>query len=130
MTLSALTQQHFRRAAQAGTLHGDGVARGSAGSAGQGTRVEFHWRVTRTAHEAPRIVEARFLAFGCPHVIAVADWLAAAAVGGVAGPDLPEPVAMLQRRFDVPIEKRGRLLVIEDAWQATAQAAAALQPER
>jgi NifU-like protein involved in Fe-S cluster formation len=60
----------------------------------------------------------RFLAFGCPHVIAVADWIAQAAVGKPAVPRLPESVAALRERFDVPVEKLGRLLIVEDAWFA------------
>lgn len=60
----------------------------------------------------------RFLAFGCPHVIAVADWVANAAVGREAGRALPDSIHSLRERFGVPVEKTGRLLVIEDAWIA------------
>lgn len=69
--------------------------------------------------EAPLLIETvRFLAFGCPHVIAVADWIAQTAPGCPARPALPETVHRLRTRFDVPIEKLGRLLIVEDAWIA------------
>jgi hypothetical protein len=65
------------------------------------------------------IIEAvRFQAFGCPHVIAVSDWVSQAAVGRDLRPVLPEPVAALRERFGVPVEKLGRLLIVEDAWIA------------
>jgi hypothetical protein len=67
---------------------------------------------------AQRLLAVRFLAYGCPHVIAVADWIAKLAVGEEARPILPEAVLSLQRRFEVPIEKLGRLFVVEDAWIA------------
>jgi hypothetical protein len=66
------------------------------------------------------LLAVRFQAFGCPHVIAIADWIAqeAAAAALPGTPGLPESVPELRERFDVPAEKTGRLLVIEDAWIA------------
>ncbi len=64
------------------------------------------------------IGSVRFLAFGCPHVIAVCQWVAERAVGLTVEPRLPENVQALRRRFEVPVEKLGRLLVVEDAWAA------------
>lgn len=64
-------------------------------------------------------VEAvRFLAYACPHVIAVADWIALEMPGRPAMPALPESVHALRARFEAPVEKLGRLFVIEDAWIA------------
>jgi NifU-like protein involved in Fe-S cluster formation len=63
---------------------------------------------------------ARFLAFGCPHTIAVSAWLAEQAVGHRVKPRLPVAVQELRDRFAVPVEKMGRLLIIEDAWLAAA----------
>jgi hypothetical protein len=60
----------------------------------------------------------RFLAFACPHVIAVAAWLAEQAVGQELRGQLPESVQSLRERFGVPVEKLGRLLLVEDAWKA------------
>jgi hypothetical protein len=63
---------------------------------------------------------ARFLAFACPHTIAVSAWLAEQSVGMALTGALPENVQSLRDRFAVPLEKMGRLLIIEDAWLAAA----------
>jgi cysteine desulfurase len=116
-----LTWRHFSGAAYAGVLAGVGVYRGAAGSPEQGTWVQFDLQSGRSG--APVIRDGRFQAYGCPHVIAVADWLTQNAVGRAAAGaqpqrGLPEPVGALRERFDVPVEKLGRLLVVEDAWKA------------
>jgi hypothetical protein len=114
---SELTLHYFETAAGAGVLTGPGVHRGAAGSRAQGTWVQFDLQVSGGIIQA-----ARFLAFGCPHTIAVSAWVAAQA-GGPARPALPEGVQDLSDRFAVPVEKRGRLLIIEDAWVAAVNAA-------
>jgi len=108
---SELTLHYFETAGNAGVLAGPGTLRGAAGSRGQGTWVQFDVQVSRGI-----IQDARFLVFGCPHTIAVAAWVAERAVGLDAHPALPEAVQDLSERFAVPVEKRGRLLIIEDAW--------------
>lgn len=109
----------FERLAGAGRL-GDGPGRvihGTAGSRAQGTEVRFEWRV-----EGGRILEARFLAYGCPYTLAACDWL----VEGLAGrrreapwPGDPEVWALT---LGIPPERLGRLLVVEDALRATLRA--------
>jgi NifU-like protein involved in Fe-S cluster formation len=117
MNYSNLTWQHFDNPAYTGILTGAAVRRGAAGSRAQGTWVQFDVRTGARSPEST--VEAvRFLAYGCPHVIAVADWVAQKAVGRPAEPVLPESVHALRERFEVPIEKLGRLLIVEDAWIA------------
>ncbi|HLZ97136.1 MAG TPA: iron-sulfur cluster assembly scaffold protein [Steroidobacteraceae bacterium] len=117
MNYSNLTRLHFDDPVCAGVLSGAGVRRGMAGARAQGVWVQFDVRIGARNQEL--IVEAaRFLAYGCPHVIAVADWVARQAVGGPAEPVLPEGVQALRERFEVPIEKLGRLLIVEDAWIA------------
>jgi NifU-like protein involved in Fe-S cluster formation len=117
MNYSNLTWRHFANPACAGVLTGAAVHRGAAGSRAQGTWVQFDVRIGSPNQEST-VEAARFLAYGCPHVIAVADWLAQSAVGGPAEPVLPESVHALRARFEVPIEKLGRLLIVEDAWIA------------
>jgi NifU-like protein involved in Fe-S cluster formation len=118
MHYNDLTRFHFETAQYAGVLAGPQVRRGSAGSRVQGTWVQFEVRVGLNG--AAEAVEAvRFLAYGCPHVIAVADWIAQRVVGLEAKLLLPDSIQSLRLRFDVPIEKLGRLLIIEDAWIAT-----------
>jgi len=102
--------------AQAGVLADPAVRRGAAGSEAQGTWVQFDVQVGSGPGEI--IDGVRFLAYGCPHVIAVSDWIAQQAVGRQAKPQLPEGVQSLRERFDVPTEKLGRLLIVEDAWIA------------
>jgi len=121
MNYNNLTLRHFESPGNAGILAGAAVRRGAGGSRAQGTWVQFDVEL------APRngvlsIEAVRFLAYGCPHVIAVADWVAGRAVGGPAQPALPESVHALRARFDMPVEKLGRLLIIEDAWIAAVSA--------
>jgi cysteine desulfurase len=110
-----LTWRHFGWPARAGALDPSdpGVRRASAGSPDAGTWVQFE------ARSGPDgiVTAMRFRAFGCPHVIAVADWLAEAAPGRPGGSALPESVQALRQRFDVPVEKTGRMLLVEDAWK-------------
>ena len=113
MNYNDLTRNYFESAANAGELEGPGVFRGAAGDATHGTWVQFDLRINAGA-----VSEASFLAFACPHTIAVAAWLTEQAVGGQVKPVLPESVLGLRDRFAVPVEKMGRLLIIEDAWLA------------
>jgi NifU-like protein involved in Fe-S cluster formation len=110
---SELTLHYFRTAAGAGVLTGPDVHRGAAGSRAQGTWVQFDVQASGGI-----IRTARFLAFACPHTIAVSAWIVERAGGAVARAALPEDVGDLSDRFEVPLEKRGRLLIIEDAWIA------------
>jgi NifU-like protein involved in Fe-S cluster formation len=103
--------RYFESAAAAGELHGPGIFRGSAGARSQGTWVQFDLRV-----DSGIVREARFLAFACPHTIAVCQWVAERSTGREVVGALPESVAELSRRFGVPVDKRGRLLIVEDAW--------------
>ena len=120
MNYNELTRRYFESAANVGELTGAGVFRGSAGSQTLGTWVQFDLQINAGAVSA-----ARFLAFGCPHTIAVSSWLTEQAVGHPVKPQLAEGVQGLRARFAMPVEKMGRLLIIEDAWLAAAAAAAA-----
>ena len=67
----------------------------------------------------------RFEAYGCPHFIAAADWHAEQ-LEGRPSDSLAEPDTRGAREaLDVPIEKLGKLLVIENALAACATAFAA-----
>jgi NifU-like protein involved in Fe-S cluster formation len=115
MKYNELTRKYFETAPNAGELQGPGVFRGAAGNLEEGTWVQFDLQI-----RAGTVSAAKFLAFACPHSIAVAAWLAEQAVGGNVVPQLPESVQALRDRFAVPVEKMGRLLIIEDAWLAAA----------
>jgi NifU-like protein involved in Fe-S cluster formation len=115
---SELTLHYFETAMGAGVLTGPNVCRGAAGSPAQGTWVQFD-----VLSSGGSIQAARFLAFACPHTIAVSAWVAEHAVGAACRAALPESVQELSERFAVPVEKRGRLLIIEDAWVAAVSVA-------
>ena len=95
----------------AGTLApGPGVIAGRAGDREQGAEVELQLRI-----EGGRVAEARFRAFGCPHLIAAASWLTGQLVGASRGDlerwDWREAATALE----VPPAKFGRLLTVQDA---------------
>jgi len=125
MSYSELTWRYFQGAPGAGVL-GPDAGRGAAGSRAEGTWVQFDV-LTGPAGEARCIEAVRFQAFGCPHTIAVAAYVAEMAVGAAAHRTLPETVRNLQARFEVPLEKLGRLLIVEDAWLAAMDSALAPQ---
>ena len=89
---------------------------GAAGSDAQGARVELSLRVGDG-----RVRAAAFRAYGCPHLIAACSWLAERLVGRnrqeVAGWDWRE----VQQALDVPPQKFGRLLTLQDAARAAAR---------
>jgi NifU-like protein involved in Fe-S cluster formation len=117
---SDLTRHYFETPRHAGELSGPGVFRGAAGNRDDGTWVQFDLQVASGI-----LKDARFLAFGCPHTIAVSAWVAEQAVGAPMTHRLPHSVQALSERFTVPVEKLGRLLIVEDAWRAAANAGAA-----
>lgn len=118
MKYSELTRRYFEHSAHAGVLSGPGVSRGSAGDREHGAWVQFAVQARSGA-----IQDVRFLAFACPHTIAVSAWLAENSVGSPVKPAMIESVQALQERFAVPVYKLGRLIIVEDAWLAAMAAA-------
>ena len=101
----------------AGTLpEGIDVCTGLAGDREQGAEVRLQFRVA-----AGRVVDARFLAFGCPHFLATASWLTDRLRD--QGPaeleawDWREAASALE----VPAAKYGRLLTLQDAVRSAAR---------
>ena len=92
------------------------AAVGDAGREDLGTRVRFE------LHSYDGVVTgARFQAFGCPHTIAAAAWLAEHLPGRTLESANSMPILELGRLLDVPTEKLGRLLVVEDALHAAVE---------
>lgn len=83
---------------------------GEAGSIENGTWVRFALRLERG-----RVTEARFKAYGCPHTLAAAAWFAGQVRGRALDQVLAEGVEQVVSRLEVPPEKLGRLLIVEDA---------------
>ncbi|MAF84471.1 MAG: iron-sulfur cluster assembly scaffold protein [Gammaproteobacteria bacterium] len=109
---SAVVEQHFAQPQYAGPLNGtyEAVLSAAAGQREQGTEVVFHIGIT-----AGRIDAMTFQAFGCPHTIAACSVLTERLTGlPIAALDDIEP-ADLAASLDLPVEKTGRMLIIEDA---------------
>ena len=53
----------------------------------------------------------------------MAAWVAEASIGGPVRCRMGESVQALADRFGVPVEKLGRLFIVEDAWKAAVGAA-------
>ncbi|MGO9934813.1 MAG: iron-sulfur cluster assembly scaffold protein [Steroidobacteraceae bacterium] len=123
MKYNELTRRYFETAAGAGSLSGPSVYRGAAGNRERGTWVQFDLQAA-----AGKAQDVRFLAFGCPHTIAVSAWVAEQSVGAPLHRRLPCSVQAISERFAVPAEKLGRLLIIEDAWLKAVDAALGAEP--
>ena len=109
---SQIVADYFARPVNAGTLSGnaDSVISGVAGDRAQGTEVAFHLRV-----EDREIAEISFQAFGCPHTIAACS-LATERLTGQPVDALVELTAKsLAMALEAPVEKMGRMLLLEDA---------------
>jgi NifU-like protein involved in Fe-S cluster formation len=120
--VNSRAQVLFRGLPGAGTLPaGPDVATGEAGDASTGTQVRFHVQVVEGA-----VIAARFQAYGCPHTLAVCAHLAGAAVGRIAAQGVGSGPQQWAHEFEVPTEKLGRLLIVEDALAAALRNAANL----
>lgn len=96
------------------------VVSGEAGGRRLGTWVRWHWRIVEG-----RVAEARFQAYGCPAVLGAAQHVADRLPGFEPGAPLPGSPASWLEAVNSPVEKLGRMLIIEDAAHA---AIAAWQP--
>jgi NifU-like protein involved in Fe-S cluster formation len=65
-----------------------------------------------------RIAEMRFLAFACPHLIAAAEVLCHEREGGAVAGLSVFALEELMTALAVPVEKTGRILLLEDALHA------------
>jgi NifU-like N terminal domain len=105
----------FGDLAHAGTLSAiSGVISGEAGRQQRGTRVRFHLQL-----DGARIMAVRYQTYGCPHTLAVCEWLSRQ-LETVGKASLGSPADWC-RALGVPIVKLGRMLVIEDALNAALQ---------
>ena len=90
-----------------------GVLAGEGGAPGQATWVRFHLTIA-----AGIVKSARFKAYGCPHTLAVADTLTRRLPGRTRAEGPSGTPAEWAEELKVPVEKLGRLLVVEDALRA------------
>jgi NifU-like protein involved in Fe-S cluster formation len=112
MDYGPVVRQHFSSPCGAGLLE-----QGSAGlAAGEAADRTLNVWVRFQVETAGGVIRrARFQAFGCPHTLAAASWV----VGWLEGRESTALVAVdareLLRIVEAPVEKLGRLLLIEDA---------------
>ncbi|MDB6090523.1 MAG: IscS subfamily cysteine desulfurase [Gammaproteobacteria bacterium] len=97
----------------AGASEGPTLIKGEAGGPGQEAWVRFHLAV-----DGGIVKDARFQAYGCPHTMQVASWLTRQLPGRTREQGIPGTPAGWAEALSVPVEKLGRLLVVEDALQA------------
>lgn len=83
---------------------------GEAGGPGQEVWVRFRLQVRDGS-----VRRASFKAYGCPHTLAAAAWLAGRLEGRSRAELIPGKPEDWARELAVPVEKLGRLLRIEDA---------------
>lgn len=113
---SGLVVEHFERPRNLGRwAPGPDVISGEAGRPAEGARFVLSAKIADR-----RLREPRFEAYGCPHCIAAGSWLTQRLEGAT-----PEELERWNWReaadaLDVPPEKRGRLLILEDAVRALA----------
>lgn len=97
-------------------------ARGELASAAAEDRSLNVWARFQVELIGLTISSVRFEAYGCPHFVAAADWMAERLEGRPVEA-LGEPVAQAARTaLGVPTEKLGKLLVLEDALAACLRA--------
>ena len=97
----------------AGVGAGTALVSGEAGGPGQESWVRFRLLVAGDI-----VKDARFQVFGCPHTTDVAAWLCGQLHGRRRGTLIPGTPAGWAEARQVPVEKLGRLLVVEDALRA------------
>jgi len=108
---SPLVRELFRNPRSAGVLApAPDVIAGEAGNIQTGAWVRFSVRVRDGL-----VTDARFKAYGCPHTLAAAAWVAEHLVGRRLDDAFPEGAAGLAQVLEAPAEKLGRLLIVEDA---------------
>ena len=114
---AAQVEEHFERPHNAGRFKPDpDVIQVDAGRVAQGAVFHLSARVGRGGVEA-----ARFEAYGCPHCIAAASWLTDR-LPGMTADDLDRwSWREAAQALEVPAEKHGRLLLLEDGVRRLAE---------
>ena len=82
----------------------------------QGVRIRLAARLAGGQIEA-----MRFQAWGCPHLIAAADWLCEHYEGRPLEALEEFPFAPIMENLAIPTEKTGRILVLEDTVRSLRQ---------
>ena len=110
---SATVRELFATTRHAGDLAGEE----SVSTTDQDVRIRLSAGV-----EDGIITTMRFRAWGCPHLIAAAEAACAALEGSAAAGLVDWAAADLMENLPVPVEKTGRILVLEDTVRSLGQA--------
>jgi len=86
---------------------------GEAGSEQQGAWIQLSAGVIEN-----KLLDVGFRSFACPHIIAACNWLAERLEGESVDALLELPLDELRTMFDIPVEKAGKLLILQDAARA------------
>ena len=115
MEYSSEVRRRFQAPTRAGTIAPDEgeVFSGAAEDRSQNLWVRFQVQVSESTIE-----RVRFNAYGCPHSVAAADLAAAGLEGQPVAALGSVDLEALARKLDLPREKFGRLLRIDDALRA------------
>lgn len=115
---NALVREHFERPRNTGRfVPGQDIVEGAGGQTGQGAKFVFSARIL-----GERLHAVRFQAYGCPHCIAAGSWLSERLTGATRADLQAWHWREVAEVLEVPAEKRGRLLILEDAVRALAEA--------
>jgi len=109
---NALTKALFADPAHAGDLQSDHARSASANAAesAAGARIELAVGINDD-----KLQECRFRVFGCPHLIAAAEWLCKEYEGRPLADIADFRAADCMGPLAIPVEKTGRILLLEDA---------------
>lgn len=109
---SELVERHFDAPVNIGPLDGDPatVFTGQAGQREHGARLRFEARI-----ESGCIDAIVFQAYGCPHTIAACSLATERLQGQPAEALARFDIDALAQALQVPIEKTGRMLLVQDA---------------
>lgn len=102
---NSVVRRLFAETAHAGDVSGGA----SAYFEDQGLRIRLSASVANG-----RIAELRYRAWGCPHVIAATEWFCQQFEGRDVAELEQLETGQIMRELAVPVEKTGRILVLED----------------
>jgi NifU-like protein involved in Fe-S cluster formation len=83
---------------------------GEAGAVADGVQVQF-----RMGIRGQQITAIGFRAYGCPHTIAACGLVCEQLQDRPVGSLLEIDAAALQRELEIPVEKAGKILILQDA---------------
>jgi NifU-like protein involved in Fe-S cluster formation len=118
-------RRHF-----ANPLHAGDLQAGYAGTVtAEASASDSGFRLVLSAElDGSVLRRLRYRVFGCPHLIAATEISCSLFEGRTAEALQKFSVAQLKELLDLPVDKTGRLLILEDAVRALAEAISTARP--